>query len=140
MYQIAYFSSATHLMSSEELHRLLDESRVHNAASDITGMLLYKEGNFLQILEGEELVVRQLFQKIQRDPRHKGVIVVVDEAIPGREFPDWQMAYRDLSLETRPEVAGFSYFMNHPVKEPEARDALPSKCRRLLALFTKSVR
>jgi Sensors of blue-light using FAD len=60
--------------STEELTDLLRKSRDNNAALGITGMLLYKDGNFMQVLEGDEERVRALATKVSQDRRHRGFI------------------------------------------------------------------
>lgn len=64
MFSIVYASSATTHFSPAQLAGLLAQCREHNSAADVTGMLLYKHGNFMQVLEGEEETVRALFTKI----------------------------------------------------------------------------
>ena len=72
VYYLVYISSATWLMSDEELAALLMECRTNNERLQVTGMLLYKEGNFIQVLEGEQETVEQLYIKIRADVRHTG--------------------------------------------------------------------
>ncbi|HSM42684.1 MAG TPA: BLUF domain-containing protein, partial [Afifellaceae bacterium] len=52
MYCLVYVSAAHHLMGDDELTEILETSRARNAAAGITGMLLYKDGSFMQLLEG----------------------------------------------------------------------------------------
>jgi hypothetical protein len=118
----------------------LERSRERNGALGVTGLLLYKDGNFLQVLEGEADVVRPLFGKIERDPRHRGIIKVIDEEGAEREFPEWSMGFRDLELEQQPDVQGYSTFMRRSGLREEDAGAFSSKCRKLLALFRQSLR
>ena len=67
---LVYVSSAVKLFSDEELVQLLEASRENNSKIGVTGMLLYKEGNFMQLIEGPEESVRSLHAKISIDPRH----------------------------------------------------------------------
>lgn len=97
MLQLVYVSSATHLFSKTELLELLTKSRIKNSALGITGMLLYKEGNFMQLLEGEANAVHRLYDTIHKDPRHHNSIVLVDEPAKTPFFRDWSMGFRDLS-------------------------------------------
>jgi len=96
MYFLIYVSSATHEMNHEELAEILDTARKENAKSSITGMLLYKEGNFMQMLEGKKERVLKLYEKIKNDPRHKDVITVIEREEPIRSFPDWTMGFQDM--------------------------------------------
>ena len=85
---IVYISSARQLFSDQALHELLDLSRRNNATRDITGLLLYWDGNFLQYVEGPEAAVDALLDRIRIDPSHDGVIVLDRATIAKRAFPD----------------------------------------------------
>ena len=58
---IIYVSKETEDFSNDKILKLLDGARSNNTKLDVTGMLLYSEGSFFQILEGEEEIVDQLF-------------------------------------------------------------------------------
>ena len=141
MFHLIYLSSATNLFSAEELKELLRVSRINNSLLDVTGMLLYRDGNFLQVLEGdEEETVRGLYAKILRDPRHKGTIVVLAEEIPQREFSEWSMGFRELNAQDEPGIEGYSDFLNGDWTVSQMPNELLSKCRRLLNMFRRNVR
>lgn len=112
MFRLIYASTATHLLSRHELVDILSKAREKNSRLGVTGMLLYKDGNFLQLLEGEEKVVRQLYETISLDPRHFGATVLTDEAAQERLFPDWTMGFRDLSDPELDALPGFAPFRN----------------------------
>jgi hypothetical protein len=95
--QLIYVSSATHPLSDDELDKILESSVRHNTTSNITGMMLYSEGNFLQVLEGSEAAVEETYQRICQDPRHTNFFLISKEEIPQREFSAWQMGFRRLS-------------------------------------------
>jgi hypothetical protein len=67
---LVYVSTATRPMRDEDLVELLAEARKHNEENDITGMLLHKDGRFLQLLEGHEENVQAAFDVIKQDERH----------------------------------------------------------------------
>lgn len=89
---IVYVSAATRPMSEDELDALLTQAREKNARLGITGILLYHDGNFMQMLQGPQDAVRALYAAIEVDPRHHMVITLVDESGLPREFADWAMA------------------------------------------------
>jgi hypothetical protein len=60
MFRIVYVSAASEPFSDQQLKELLQKSRQNNVAAGITGMLLYKDGTFMQTLEGPELAVKIL--------------------------------------------------------------------------------
>ncbi|ODA67138.1 Sensors of blue-light using FAD [Methyloligella halotolerans] len=73
------------------LESIAESSCSHNDAAGITGVLLCEYHHFLQVLEGEETALRALMQRIERDPRHRDIVVLVDREIEGRAFPDWSL-------------------------------------------------
>lgn len=108
MFYLVYASSATRPFSEADLSDLLETSRENNARLGITGMLLYKDGNFMQVLEGEEETVRALYEKIGTDPRHDGAITLHQSFAQERQFPDWSMGFRNLDSPELRTVPGYS--------------------------------
>lgn len=82
---------------SHDISAILNTSRAFNKNNDITGCLLYHEGEFIQLLEGEKKTVQDLYSNIVKDKRHKHVKLVVEETVAGRAFENWNMAFHDLS-------------------------------------------
>jgi hypothetical protein len=78
---------------------ILRTSQKNNARDGLTGMLLYADGNFLQVLEGPPEAVEQTFARIELDPRHSHVIVMSDEPTTQRDFADWSMGLRRLGAQ-----------------------------------------
>ena len=97
MYQLLYVSSATRKMSNPELGAILDAARRNNVGDGITGMLLHIDGNFLQVLEGEEEVVERTFARISSDSRHSGVVALLRREVASRTFHDWSMGFERIS-------------------------------------------
>jgi hypothetical protein len=89
---IIYVSAATHPMSQDELAVLLKQARENNARHGITGVLLYHDGNFMQMLQGPADGVRNIYAAIESDPRHHMVIPIISETGLPLEFADWAMA------------------------------------------------
>lgn len=106
MQTIVYLSASCHLFTDDELVEILTKSRLKNSPLGITGMLLYNDGSILQILEGEETVVRNLFDTIKKDNRHKGLIKMFDCKIASRNFSEWSMGFKQLSNEDWSELNG----------------------------------
>jgi len=139
MFGLVYVSSAAGQFSKTELIDLLEKSRKNNAALNVTGILLYRDGNIMQVLEGEEETVWSLFGKIERDPRHSGVLILTKGRTEQRQFPDWSMAFRDLDSPEVRELPGYSEFMNTSLTDPEFQSN-PGRVHKLLATFRKSMR
>jgi uncharacterized membrane protein (DUF373 family) len=110
MIQITYASTATAPMSTADLRDILAASRRNNAAHGITGMLLFHDGTFLQVLEGEEPEVEALFDHISTDDRHTDVTVLERKTITEREYPDWSMGFKKLSREDLSNIAALDGF------------------------------
>ncbi|HEY8357653.1 MAG TPA: BLUF domain-containing protein [Ramlibacter sp.] len=104
LHRLLYVSSAVMRMSSAELEELLEEARAANAVNDVTGVLLYADGNIMQMLEGPRDNVQETFERISRSRRHKGVIVLLDSAVPERVFSTWSMAYSQATWAQLAEV------------------------------------
>jgi hypothetical protein len=92
-YQIMYSSQATEPMAAPELEKILSDARAGNEARNVTGVLVYVDGVFFQILEGDQAVLRNLIANIARDTRHRSVKVFHEAQVDVRAFESWSMAY-----------------------------------------------
>ncbi len=110
MIQISYISSATEPWSTQELLRLLQQCRENNAGNGVTGMLLYGNETFLQVLEGEEKVINDLVDKIRTDPRHTNVQILHRRTIQRRQYSDWSMGFKRVSDKELQHVEGLRDF------------------------------
>lgn len=100
IFQIAYLSSATEQASPDRIREILWHSRSWNERYDVTGMLLFHDGNFMQFIEGDQDILAALLLKIERDPAHKGLITLFRGMVVERTFPNWSMAfYEPASLD-----------------------------------------
>lgn len=93
IYQIIYSSESSTPMQLDDLEDILEHARIWNATKGITGALVYADGVFLQILEGDRVEVQELMIKILGDLRHETVTVLRECEIPCAVFGGWQMAY-----------------------------------------------
>lgn len=134
MFQLVYLSSAITPFTKDQLLALLAKSRENNGRAGITGMLLYKDGNFMQVLEGEEKAVKAIFAKITRDSRHRGVLTLLEVWREERQFPDWSMGFRDLRSAEALATPGYSEFLNTPLTGEEFSSD-PTRCQKLLLTF-----
>ncbi|WP_052573901.1 BLUF domain-containing protein [Haloferula sp. BvORR071] len=123
MFQLIYVSTAARPMEAADLRAILGTARERNAELEITGMLVFHSGHFVQVLEGDETAVRGLLADIRSDGRHRNLRVIDESHHAVREFSDWSMAFRDLSLSSA-SAAGFSEFLNEPT-DPMPRRASP---------------
>lgn len=95
MFCLVYRSIAIPTFKQIDVIELLDNARDNNSRDNITGCLLYYEGEFVQYLEGNQVKVLNLFDKIKVDKRHEDVTILAYGATDSREFKDWEMAYAD---------------------------------------------
>lgn len=112
--RLIYLSSATRQFSKQNLRDLLAHCRDRNEPKDVTGLLLYRDGSFLQVIEGPESAVDTLYHEIKIDNRHGNVIRVIKEDITERYFKSWSMGFKDMEQETAECRAGFDALMNQP--------------------------
>ena len=133
-----YASSAVQLFEPEELHALLETSRRNNAALGVSGMLLYKDGNFLQVLEGREATVQGLAAKIRRDPRHRGIITLIEGFENEYQFPEWSMGFCNFRSDDAKEMPGYSAFLQSSF-DLKSLAADPTNAQRLLMSFKKNM-
>jgi len=108
MLSVAYVSSATSKLSQEELIELMHLIREKNPKVGVSGMLLYCEGHFMQVIEGPEEKVMPLYETIQADPRHDRVVTLFEETIEERRFKEWTMGLRQLTARELEQVSGWT--------------------------------
>lgn len=107
MYYLVYSSIASNGLSEDDLRDILQTSQLQNADLNLTGMLLYCNGKFLQVLEGNKEDVHNLFYKISRDLRHRDLNVLLEGTIAERNFKNWSMGFKSLDVASAREISGF---------------------------------
>lgn len=137
IFQLAYASSATGELSVEQLERLLAQARTRNQALNITGMLLYAEGVFLQVLEGPQDRVRGLYKRICQDERHARIFLVHEGEVGQRSFPDWRMGFRLLDTQHLSQQDAFSDLLQPGSSLRERMQDRPDLAHRLLLAFSE---
>ena len=107
LYSLIYRSQASRAVHEVTLPPLLRKARLHNERSRLGGLLLYANGEFMQVLEGPEPELSQLYARIQADPRHYAVRTLAYGPIAARTFPDWRMAYAPANGRVLEKFTGF---------------------------------
>lgn len=107
MHHIIYLSWATTPFNDQQLRDLLQEARSYNTQAGITGIMLYGNGCFMQVLEGEQATVHTLYEHIKLDARHRDVTAYADKAISQRAFGEWAMAFHHASPQQLAEATGY---------------------------------
>lgn len=90
---LVYMSFATHEFSEKDLLELLKKARSFNGSHDVSGILVYRDGIFLQYLEGTAANVELVYSRIQKDKRHESLSLIFQGDCTRRIFPDWDMHY-----------------------------------------------
>jgi len=103
---IAYVSRQSYILTDEDISELLTSCRTKNTRNKITGMLIYFDGTFVQFLEGPEDTLTSLYSKILNDKRHQEIILLIDGESQERQFEDWSMAYKKLSIPEATKIVG----------------------------------
>lgn len=91
---LIYVSSAVKPMSEQEIQELLNLAKIKNEQLQITGLLVYRSGNFIQYIEGPQDSIQSLYQSICKDIRHRDMTVLDEGTVNARLFGDWKMGYR----------------------------------------------
>jgi len=125
-------SAASRDFNTQELSELLDVARENNAKLGLTGMLLYAEGSFFQVLEGQPDVVDALYAKIERDQRHGQMTMIIREPIPKRHFDAWTMGFYKVSREELSGMSGVNDFFG---KDRAVVSVDAGRAKKMLAAF-----
>ena len=91
--ELSYLSEAVSDMSFLGLMRLLESARAFNQKNEITGILLYDNQQFGQVIEGERASIMKVWKRIQEDKRHHRVELLEIREIAERSFPDWLLRF-----------------------------------------------
>lgn len=136
--RLAYASEATFeakpLEKGIEPHvaRILLVSRRNNARVSLVGGLYYGDNRFFQYLEGEEDAVRDTYQRIQQDPRHRNVRTLIEEPIAERTFTNWSMKYVPASADVQ------TFLGRHHLKEFNPVAFNSEQCEEMIELIRRS--
>lgn len=106
---IVYVSEATGSLDEVALLRLLQQARAEHQKAQLTGLLLYSEGRFLQVVEGPEAPVREFFARIEIDPRHCKLQKLADGPKAQPDFPTWRMSF---ACATGSQVSELPHYLN----------------------------
>ena len=120
---ISYVSSANPNLSKEDVADLLKQVNNFNNSHDITGVLLYAETNFFQLIEGDENEIKSLYSHIEKDSRHFNIIKFVDKSIDRPSFDGY--ISRFVTEASKANDANLEAYMHHvEVLEPNSRKSV----------------
>jgi Sensors of blue-light using FAD len=100
LHKLLYVSRATPQARDrpDAIEEIVAAARSRNAALGVTGMLIFTQDNFAQILEGPGHALDRLMRSIERDPRHTEVRTLLRQEIESRTFQGWRMGYEGSSV------------------------------------------
>lgn len=133
---IVYLSYSEKELSESELNGFLATIRRKNEIQNITGLLLYNDEAFIQVIEGKREIINNLFDIISKDSRHSNIVKLLEEPITKRAFPDWSMGFRKINKEQNMQLPGFSDFMQNKHSEIDYEECATA-VRHLLYSFRK---
>jgi hypothetical protein len=110
VFHLVYISHAAEDISYTDIRDILSESRKHNGQENITGLLIFRDGFFLQLLEGSESAVKNILGKIMMDDRNHSLRVLIEAGGDQRLFADWQMAFIDGDISSNETVDLVDFF------------------------------
>lgn len=133
-FQLLYISASNHDFTEEELEELLMKARINNEKLNVSGMLLYHEGSFIQALEGPRENVEKLYKIIGKDSRHTETRILFKGDSPQRDFDGWSMGfYRSRQTKTQ-NLVGFHQFLTNGFRH-NGEDLNSGTARKALLAF-----
>ena len=119
--QIIYMSAATVPFTEQELAEILSKSKANNEKVEVSGLLIYHEGSFLQVLEGPEEAVLETYERIGDDPRHTEVGLLLKQKVLARSFGNWEMGYVNTNKSRFKQEEGYIDFFRRGFSLPVMR-------------------
>jgi len=136
MLQIIYYSEAMAGLTFEDVRAILRVARRENLKRGISGLLFFDGVGFIQVLEGGEGPVSEVFARICGDRRHHGLRLLSQKTIPRREFGEWAMAFACPEGETMGEEAGW---LDYPPTDLPGFNDTASRASQFLSMFIEGM-
>ncbi len=95
--QLVYVSNRKPTCKQEEIDKILNSCKKNNPSLNITGVLLYSDTKFIQLVEGDAKVIMDLYDKIKKDTRHSNPMMISYNAIAVKSFPNWHMGTKKIA-------------------------------------------
>lgn len=108
---ICYLSSATDDLNDKELEQLFKKTQTNNLTQEVSGILLYSYGNFLQVLEGEKTKLLTLFNTIKQDQRHKNIITIFNKQNEHCTFEGYKSGFS--IIKTNTDLKNLNNYLNN---------------------------
>ena len=112
---VIYVSTAPRRLRRDELEAILAQSRRNNARDGISGMLIYADGSFIQVIEGPVANIESLLARLQGDSRHQDILEIARYTLDERQFPQWSMGFRSLERPQAGDLADAFADLRSPI-------------------------
>ncbi len=104
IFYLLYYGVQSFKFEQKDFDELLEQARERNERLDITGKLVYCEGTFIQVLEGDEQNVKDVYNSIEADRRLIATRIVTIGRVEQRYFSGWRMDFDKVSLDSINEL------------------------------------
>lgn len=109
---ISYVSTAVRDLQEAEVVKILEETEIRNNNHGVNGLLIYSNGNFFEVIEGEENKIKDLFKIIKEDPRHKNIIMIFEKEVDKPLLKDKEANFISENTQHRQmKVENFLYYI-----------------------------
>jgi hypothetical protein len=111
-FAISYVSTANRDLNQDEVAELLELTEVRNNEQGVNGLLIYSGGNFFEVIVGEKTKIKDLFENIKEDPRHRNIMMVFEKKISKQLFEDEKANFISENTQHRQmKVENFLYYI-----------------------------
>lgn len=90
---MVYSSTASRPLAKSDLDNILRDARARNLQEQVTGLLLFTNGKFMQYLEGPKASILKIFDIIKKSIAHQDIVEISQQPLERREYADWSMAF-----------------------------------------------
>lgn len=139
LYEILYSSISVVKFDAQAIKDLLRQCFDNNEKNGITGCMIYKKREFIQVVEGEKEQVLQLFEKIKKDTRHTKIKIIWEGETAKRSFDKWLMGFYNFDELNKTEILGFADILKKGMKEAPTTN-YESVASRLFSLLSEDIR
>lgn len=93
LFSLVYTSTASRPLAKSDLENILGSARTRNLQEQVTGLLLFTDGKFMQYLEGPSAGVLKIFDIVKKSSLHQDIVEISRQSVERREYGDWSMAF-----------------------------------------------
>jgi hypothetical protein len=111
-FAISYVSTANWNLNPDEVAEILEQTEVRNNLEGVNGLLIYSGGNFFEVIVGEEVKIKNLFECIKGDSRHRNLMMVFEKEISKQDFEDNKAKFISENIKHRQmKVENFLHYI-----------------------------